>query len=118
MGLLDAILGGVMRGQAGAPTGMSGLVRKARARCCRSRCSCLQQHGGLQGVLGKFQQAGYGEQAQSWIGTGPNMPIDAGALSQIFGPGYSSRRSRSSSGSRTTRRPASSRRSCRTSSTG
>ena len=47
----------------------------------------LQQNGGLQGILGKLQQAGYGEQAQSWIGTGQNMPIDAGALSQIFGQG-------------------------------
>jgi uncharacterized protein YidB (DUF937 family) len=47
----------------------------------------LQQNGGLQGVLGKLQQSGYGQQAQSWIGTGQNMPIDAGALSQIFGHG-------------------------------
>jgi len=47
----------------------------------------LQQNGGLSGMLGKMQQAGYGQQAQSWIGTGQNMPIDAGALSQIFGRG-------------------------------
>ena len=47
----------------------------------------LQQNGGLSGMLGKMQQAGYGQQAQSWIGTGQNMPIDAGALSQIFGHG-------------------------------
>ena len=47
----------------------------------------LQQNGGLQGLLAKAQQAGYGEQVQSWIGTGQNMPIDAGALSQIFGHG-------------------------------
>ena len=42
---------------------------------------------GLQGMLSRFQQAGYGQQAQSWIGTGQNMPIDPGALSQIFGQG-------------------------------
>ena len=38
-------------------------------------------------MLGKFQQAGYGDQAQSWVGTGQNQPIDPGALSQIFGQG-------------------------------
>ena len=38
-------------------------------------------------VLGKAQQAGYGSEVQSWIGTGQNLPIDAGALSQIFGHG-------------------------------
>ena len=47
----------------------------------------LQQNGGLSGVLGKMQQAGYGQQAQSWIGTGQNLPIDPSVLSQIFGQG-------------------------------
>ncbi len=47
----------------------------------------LQQNGGIEGLLAKFQQAGMGQQAQSWIGTGQNMPISADALSQIFGHG-------------------------------
>ena len=87
MGLLDAILGSMMRGQPGAPTGMGGLGAQGESPLLQIALQLLQQHGGLQGVLGKFQQAGYGEQAQSWIGTGQNMPIDAGALSQVFGQG-------------------------------
>ena len=47
----------------------------------------LQQNGGLQGILAKLQQAGYGQQAQSWIGTGPNLPIDPRVLQQVFGQG-------------------------------
>jgi len=47
----------------------------------------LQQNGGIEGLLAKFQQAGMGQQAQSWIGTGQNMPISPDALSQIFGHG-------------------------------
>ena len=47
----------------------------------------LQQNGGIEGLLAKFQQAGMGQQAQSWIGTGQNMPISPDALSQIFGQG-------------------------------
>ena len=85
MGLLDAILGGVMRGQGGAP--MGGLGAQGSNPLLQIALQLLQQNGGLQGVLGKFQQAGYGDQAQSWVGTGQNMPIDAGALAQIFGQG-------------------------------
>lgn len=86
MGLLDGLLGQVMGGMMGggqqpmqAQQGQNPLLQIA--------LQMLQQNGGLSGVLGKMQQAGYGQQAQSWIGTGQNMPIDAGALSQIFGQG-------------------------------
>ena len=82
MGLLDAILGGMARGQAGAPMGAQGANPLLQIAL-----QMLQQNGGLQGMLSRFQQAGYGQQAQSWIGTGQNMPIDPGALSQIFGHG-------------------------------
>jgi uncharacterized protein YidB (DUF937 family) len=51
----------------------------------------LQQNGGIEGLLGRFQQAGYGQQAQSWIGTGQNLPIDPGVLMQIFGQGQMGR---------------------------
>ena len=47
----------------------------------------LQQNGGIEGLLAKFQQAGMGQQAQSWIGTGQNMPISPDVLAQIFGQG-------------------------------
>jgi uncharacterized protein YidB (DUF937 family) len=47
----------------------------------------LQQSGGLQGLLQQMQQAGFGDQVQSWIGTGQNQPISADALSRIFGEG-------------------------------
>ena len=32
------------------------------------------QHGGLNGVLDKLNQAGFGDQVKSWIGTGANLP--------------------------------------------
>ena len=47
----------------------------------------LQQNGGLGQILGRMQQSGYGQQAQSWIGTGQNLPIDPAALQEIFGHG-------------------------------
>jgi uncharacterized protein YidB (DUF937 family) len=83
MGLLDGLLssamGGMMGGGQQGAQGQSPLIAIA--------LQMLQQNGGLQGMLGKFQQAGFGDQAQSWVGTGQNMPISPDALSQIFGHG-------------------------------
>jgi len=45
----------------------------------------LQKNGGLGGVLGRMQQEGRGREADSWVSTGPNMPISPDVLSQIFG---------------------------------
>ena len=84
MGLFDGVLGSLMAGPPGAqlPQGA-----QAQSPLLRMALQLLQQNGGLQGVLGKFEQAGLGQQAQSWIGTGKNLPIDASAITQIFGQG-------------------------------
>jgi uncharacterized protein YidB (DUF937 family) len=78
MGLLDGLLGSMMGGQ-GMPTAQS------QNPLLQIALQMLQQNGGIEGILGKFQQAGYGQQAQSWIGTGQNLPIDPNVLAQIFG---------------------------------
>jgi uncharacterized protein YidB (DUF937 family) len=41
--------------------------------------------GGLGALLQQMQQAGFGDQARSWVGTGQNMPITPDVLGQIFG---------------------------------
>jgi uncharacterized protein YidB (DUF937 family) len=41
--------------------------------------------GGLGGLLEQLQQAGFGEQANSWVGRGSNKPISPDAMTQIFG---------------------------------
>ncbi|MBS0326944.1 MAG: DUF937 domain-containing protein [Proteobacteria bacterium] len=82
MGLLDGVLGNVLGGLLGGQS-----PQGAQSPLMQVALQMLQQNGGLQGVLGKFEQAGFGQQAQSWVGTGQNQPIDAGALSQIFGNG-------------------------------
>lgn len=85
MGILDGLLGQMMGGMPGGAQPSSGAG--ARNPLLQIVLQLLQRNGGLSAMLGKMQQAGYGNQAQSWIGTGQNMPIDAGVLSQIFGPG-------------------------------
>ena len=97
MGLLDAILGGVLGGNAGGPVGgqfgttpggtPGASNMQAQSPLLLMALQLLQQNGGLQGILTKLQHAGYGQQAQSWIGTGPNLPIDPRILQQVLGQG-------------------------------
>ena len=85
MGLLDGLLGSVMGGMMGG--GSSAQGAQGGNPMIQMALQMLQQNGGIEGLLAKFQQAGMGQQAQSWIGTGQNMPISPDALSQIFGHG-------------------------------
>jgi uncharacterized protein YidB (DUF937 family) len=47
--------------------------------------SLLQQHGGLSGVLDMFRQSGLSQHADSWVGTGSNMPVSGDQVQQVFG---------------------------------
>lgn len=40
---------------------------------------------GLGGILGKLTSAGHGEIANSWVGNGPNQPIQPGSLGNALG---------------------------------
>ena len=82
MGLLDGLLGSMMGGMAGQPPQAQG-----GGQLLQLVLQMLQQNGGVEGLLAKMQQAGYGGQAQSWIGTGRNQPVSADVLAQIFGQG-------------------------------
>src|SRR5262249_24771267 len=41
--------------------------------------------GGLNGILAKFQSAGLGDHANSWVGTGANKPISSDQISNVLG---------------------------------
>jgi uncharacterized protein YidB (DUF937 family) len=77
MGLLDAVAG-AMGGAGGAGGGQADLVQMVM--------KLVQGQGGLEGLLAKFQQGGLGEIAQSWVSTGPNLPISPDQLGQALGP--------------------------------
>jgi uncharacterized protein YidB (DUF937 family) len=42
-------------------------------------------HGGLGGLVSKFQQAGLGDAMQSWIGGGPNQPVSGEEVTSALG---------------------------------
>jgi uncharacterized protein YidB (DUF937 family) len=66
-GGLGDLLGGIFGGMAGAAPG-SGTGT-----------------GGLGDLLEGFRRAGYGDQANSWVSRGQNLPIPPDALEQVFG---------------------------------
>jgi uncharacterized protein YidB (DUF937 family) len=68
MGLLDGILGGVIGAEA------LSLVK-----------DYIEKRGGIQGVVAEFEKTGFGQQAKSWVSTGPNLPINAEQIQQALG---------------------------------
>ena len=42
--------------------------------------------GGLGGLLKQFQQGGFGDAINAWIGTGSNKPLSASQISNALGP--------------------------------
>ena len=69
MGLFDGLLGGIV----GA--GMVSVVN-----------NLLEQQGGVQGLINKFQQQGLGETVNSWVSTGPNKSISPDDVHRALGP--------------------------------
>ena len=45
----------------------------------------IQQHGGIEGLMAKFGQAGLGEHIASWVGNGSNLPISAEQIQAVLG---------------------------------
>ena len=43
--------------------------------------------GGLQGLIEQFAQSELGQQAQSWVSNGQNLPISAEQITQALGSG-------------------------------
>ena len=74
-------LGAIFSGLAGGNSGGTGNI------LLQLGLSMLQQNGGLEGVLGKFRQAGMGAQADSWVSAGPNMDISPDQLQEVLGSG-------------------------------
>jgi uncharacterized protein YidB (DUF937 family) len=108
MGLLD-IVGGVLGGQPGQGQGGGGLGDLAsllgqgggqgggQAALLQMVLGMLAHNGqgggtggagglgGLGALLQQFQAAGLGEQVNSWVGTGQNLPVSAEQLQGAFG---------------------------------
>jgi len=82
MGMLDGLLGNALGGLMGG--GGSG---QPQSPLLQIALQLLQQNGGIAGVLDKFRQGGYADQADSWQSTGQNLPLSGNALQEVLGTG-------------------------------
>lgn len=79
MGLLDMV-SGALGGQGGGG-GQDALLKLVMGMLSDNG----QGGGGLAGLLQQLQQAGLGDQVNSWVGTGQNLPVSPEQLQQAFG---------------------------------
>ncbi len=73
-GGLDDVLGGLTGGRGGS--GMSALLPVVGG---------LLASGGLSKIMGGLKANGLAEQADSWVGTGPNKPVTGSQVEQAAG---------------------------------
>jgi uncharacterized protein YidB (DUF937 family) len=113
MGLLDDLLGGLagqaapqsqarppQPGSAAGAGGMSQVMmallpvvlamlaqRRAGSSQARQGAEPGGSGGGLADLIAGFERAGFGAQAQSWVGRGANQALPSDAIEQVFGRG-------------------------------
>jgi len=81
-------LGGLLASLAGGGTTLPGLHPGGNGQALLGAAlQLLQQSGGLPGLLQKFEASGLAHQAQSWVGTGANLPVSGEQLHQALGSG-------------------------------
>lgn len=72
MGLLDNVMG--MAGGGGD-----------KGKLVDTVSNLIDRAGGVQGLVSKFQSAGLGQKAQSWVGTGRNEDVSPDEVRQALG---------------------------------
>lgn len=83
MGLLDGLIGNALGGM----LGHSGQAGQGQSALLQMALQLVQQNGGVEGLLDKFRQGGYADQAASWQSTGQNIPVTGNILQEVLGSG-------------------------------
>ena len=81
--ILGSVLGGQQGGSAGGLGGLLGGLLGGNAQVQQQ--AGTQMAGGLGNLTGMLSQLGLGDQVQSWIGTGQNMPVTAEQIQNSLG---------------------------------
>jgi uncharacterized protein YidB (DUF937 family) len=82
MSLLDSVIGALGQGQGGG--GQADLLGAVIGMLGQGGGQAGGL-GGLAGLVAKMQQSGLGDVANSWVGTGQNMPISPDQLGSVLG---------------------------------
>ncbi len=79
-GIIGSLLSGVL-GQGGATASpLNSILQEVMST------PDAQGQTGVAAIMSRFQASGLGAQAQSWLGSGANMPITADHIEQAFSP--------------------------------
>lgn len=76
MGLFDSVAGAVLGQVMGNKGGMAKIAMEM-----------FNQHGGLGGILSKFQEGGLADVAASWVGKGDNASVSSNQITDVLGSG-------------------------------
>ena len=76
-GILGQVLGGWMGGGQQGQSPMVAILQQVLA-------SREGNQTGLSALISRFEAAGLGQQAQSWVGTGANQPVSHDQIGQVF----------------------------------
>jgi uncharacterized protein YidB (DUF937 family) len=79
MGILDSLM------NSPELKGMLGQLEAAALPVILSEVFGKGDEGGLNAIVAKLQQAGFGDHVKSWLGNGQNLPITAEQLQQVLG---------------------------------
>jgi uncharacterized protein YidB (DUF937 family) len=83
---LGSVLGGMLGGRRGGGLARAGGGRGALlVMLLPLAMRWVQRNGGIGAVLKRFQQQGYGKQAQSWVASGDNDALDDRAVEEVVG---------------------------------
>lgn len=85
---LGSVLGGLLggrRGGGGMIGGFGGGRGALLVMLLPMAMRWVQRNGGIGAVLKRFQQQGYGKQAQSWLAIGDNEELDEHAVEEVVG---------------------------------
>jgi uncharacterized protein YidB (DUF937 family) len=67
-------------------TGAAGATGQDPMAALRGVQAAIDQHGGIAGLLQKLREGGLGSVVDSWVGTGPNQPVEPQQLGAALGP--------------------------------
>jgi len=84
MPLLDQVLGNLLGGSGGGSSPLQGVLMSMLGGGGQQR-SGPGMGGGLGDLVSRFEQAGLGHVAQSWVGNGPNQPVSPQDLHRVLG---------------------------------
>ena len=90
MGILDSVIGGLLGGnqnQGGEGSALGSIVSNVLGGGAQQgeQAAGGGLAGGLGGLLSRFDQAGLGDVARSWVGNGANQPVSPDQLQSVFG---------------------------------